>query len=78
MRTVIKVTEKLLGVLAVVLDVRLSPQYVGELLLRAGSYGLVELELRNGRLARTGNVLVSGLWIAERHGCSFSGVVVSA
>ena len=53
--------EPLLGVPAVVLDVWFRPQEVGDLLLRARRNGLVDLELRDGRLIRAGNVLLRGV-----------------
>ena len=56
---------------AVILEVRLRPQNVGYLLLRAWRDGLVSLELGDGRLVRTRNVVVDGALVVVRHGEPF-------
>jgi hypothetical protein len=61
-----------LGMLAVILDVRLRPQGVGDLFLRTRRDGLVELELWEGRLIRAGDVVLRGVVEMEGHSESFS------
>jgi hypothetical protein len=61
-----------LGMLAVILDVRLRPQDVGDLFLRTRRDGLVELKLWEGRLIRAGDVVLRGVVEMEGHSESFS------
>jgi len=51
----------LLSVLAVVLDIGRGAGDIRDLLLRPWRDGLIELELRNGSLIRTGDALVGGV-----------------
>jgi len=57
--------------MAVVLDVRLRAQQVGDLLLRAGSDVLVLLQLGDARLPRIRDVIVGGVRVVIRHLDSF-------
>jgi hypothetical protein len=59
------------GTLAVIVDVRFSTQDVGDFFLRARRDCLVVLQLGDGRLIRTRNV-VRGVLEVVRHGASFS------
>jgi hypothetical protein len=47
-----------LGMLAVIFDVRFSPQGVGDFFLRTRRDGLVDFKLWDGRLIRAGNVVL--------------------
>jgi hypothetical protein len=44
--------------LAVIFDVWFRPQDIGDLFLRTRRDGLIDLELWDGRLIRTGNVVL--------------------
>lgn len=54
---------------AVVVEVGLGAQHVGDLLFGTWRNRLVSLELRNGRLVRSGDVAVRGALVV--HGESF-------
>ena len=56
---------------AVVFDVWLGPQEVGDLFLGARRDRLVDLQFRDARLTRGGDVLVWGVLVVGRHGESF-------
>lgn len=60
-----------LGMLAVVFDVGLRPQDVGDLFLRARRDGLVDFELWDGRVILAGSVLLREVLVMGRHGESF-------
>jgi hypothetical protein len=60
-----------LGMLAVIFDVWLRPQDVGDLFLGTRRNVLVDLELWEGRPVRAGNALLGEVLVVERHGESF-------
>ena len=56
---------------AVIFDVWLRTQDVRDLFLRTRRDGLVDLELGDRRLIRSGDVVLRGMLEVERHGESF-------
>lgn len=57
--------------LAVIFDVWFRPQDVGDLFLGARWDRLVDLEFRDGRLVRAGDVVLRRVLEMERHGEPF-------
>ena len=51
------------SVLAVILDVGLSPQFIRELFFRARRHGLIVFDLRNARLGFRGDVFFGRLLV---------------
>jgi hypothetical protein len=57
--------------LAVIFDVWLGPQNVGDLLLRTRRQSLVDFQRWDGELIGAGNAVLRGMLKVERHGDPF-------
>jgi hypothetical protein len=68
----------IVDVAAVVLDIGLGAQTIGDLLLRSRSHGLVVLELRDARLTRRRDMWLMSVLIVIGHRESFRLAAVTA